>query len=72
MEKCEKIQIKYNNLIESAKCFGDAFITRLDNEDKEREKDMEVQIHGLKIEIAKLKEENDKIKQEVDMLLQKN
>ena len=43
-EKCDKIELKYDNLVKSAKSYGHAFITLLDDEDKEKEKDMELQI----------------------------
>ena len=40
-EKCEKLQGKLSKLVDSARNFGNAFITRLDKEDLEREKDLD-------------------------------
>lgn len=29
-EKCQKVQVKYSNVVDNAKNFGNAFITRLE------------------------------------------
>ena len=43
-EKCEKIQLKYSSVVDKAKSYGNAFIQRLDKQDAEHEKDLDIQV----------------------------
>lgn len=59
--KCEKIQIRFSNVVESAKNFGNAFIQRLDKQDLEHEKELDESVKQLQQEIMMQKRLNDKL-----------
>ncbi|EAR86922.2 WD domain, G-beta repeat protein (macronuclear) [Tetrahymena thermophila SB210] len=70
-EKCQKIQVKYSNVVDNTKNFGNAFITRLENQDVEYEKEIDEKIKELKEEISKIKRVNEDLeKKNQDLIKQ--
>ena len=51
--------MKYSNVVDNTKNFGNAFITRLENQDIEYEKEIDEKIKELKEEISKIKKVNE-------------
>ena len=46
-EKCQKVQVKYSNVVDNAKNYGTAFIQRLEKEDAEYEKEIDDQMYRI-------------------------
>ncbi|KRX00640.1 WD40-repeat-containing domain [Pseudocohnilembus persalinus] len=61
-DKCQSVQVKYSNVIDSAKVFGNTFIKSLEKEEAEQEKEIEFKIKELKDEIAKVHKVNEDLR----------
>lgn len=71
-EKLQSLQSRYNSILKNAKEYGDAFLTNIEKEELEHEKEIEKISKELSAEIATEKEMTQRLQEENKELTKKN